>query len=90
MTTPKWTTYRRETGLIEHTCEHGVGHPNHGSALWLAEAEADLGETEEQISETAHAWLTHGCDGCCGHEDFPGTYYHALRYMHALLRKYSK
>ena len=34
----EWRTSRRETGLVEHVCEHGTGHPNHGSALWIAEA----------------------------------------------------
>lgn len=23
----EWRRLRRETGLIEHLCEHGVGHP---------------------------------------------------------------
>jgi hypothetical protein len=38
--------------LIERRCEHGVGHDDPDSALWLTEAEG--GYVDE-----------HGCDGCC-------------------------
>lgn len=31
----KWYTIRRETGLVEHVCEHGVGHPNSGSIQYV-------------------------------------------------------
>jgi hypothetical protein len=30
-----WKTIRRETGLIEHICEHGCGHPNAGSVQYM-------------------------------------------------------
>lgn len=33
----KWTTITRETGLIEHVCVHGVGHPDPESAKELGE-----------------------------------------------------
>lgn len=55
MKRPYKITERRETGLIENVCEHGVGHPSYGSAhfqsLWR--------------DEDIDPWLIHGCDGCC-------------------------
>ncbi len=45
----------RETGLIERTCRHGVGHPDPDSAAWMA----------RQLGHDVVTWLTHGCDGCC-------------------------
>lgn len=45
-------TIRRETGLIEHICKHGVGHPATGSVHWM-----ELnGQTRFDV---------HGCDRCC-------------------------
>ena len=65
---------RRETGLLEHICPHGVGHPNPGSILWMA---------EETGSDT---WGIHGCDGCCSHESFP-TFEDSLVVAHAIIRR---
>lgn len=48
-------TIRRSSGLVEHVCEHGVGHPAIGSAKWLSLVHG--GKT------SPHA--IHGCDGCC-------------------------
>lgn len=45
-------TIRRESGLIEHICEHGVGHPALGSVQFL----------ELQGMEMMGV---HGCCGCC-------------------------
>ena len=57
MSDTPWTrTIRRETGLIEHICKHGVGHPAFGSVDWMK-------RTTDQES-----WSVHGCDGCC-HDD---------------------
>lgn len=54
---PPWVrTIRRETGLVEHKCSHGVGHPAEASADW-----------QDQIRGHAPGtWMSHGCDGCCG------------------------
>ena len=41
-------------------CEHGVGHPDHDSVVRMNEASGEAG------------WGVHGCDGCCGRDDFPG------------------
>lgn len=62
--TPWKQTIRRETGLIEHVCEHGVGHPAWGSADWMA---LTYPNDEEAVSreELQHSWMIHGCDGCC-------------------------
>ena len=49
----------RESGLLEWTCEHGVGHPLHKSVTWL-EAHGPEG--------AKRTWGIHGCDGCCAHE----------------------
>ncbi len=96
-------TSRRETGLIEHHClTHGTGHPNPGSALWLAEvhraraveraAQAiERGETGDEVTistleEWEAAWLSHGCCGCCRTPTFPG-YREALLHAHGLIRE---
>lgn len=84
-----WEKIRRETGLIEHVCEHGVGHPNGGSALWMAEVSHPEG-TNEEIMKGMVAWDVHGCDGCCSRDDFPGTLYLALRYAHGLIKELQK
>lgn len=63
-------------GLVEYRCEHGVGHPAYGSALWIAEAHGWDVDTE----------LIHGCCGCCSREDFPGTPERSLVRAHELLR----
>ena len=55
----KWTINIRNGGLLEHVCCHGVGHPDPAFVKKLDE----LGNK---------GWSTHGCDGCCGHDDFPG------------------
>lgn len=45
-------TERRETGLIEHVCKCGVGHPAAGSITWL------------KLHAVEGAGV-HGCCGCC-------------------------
>lgn len=45
-------TIRRETGLVEHLCKHGVGHPALGSVQWM-----ELNGLK--------GYGVHGCDGCC-------------------------
>ncbi len=90
----KWQTIRRETGLVEHVCEHGVGHPNHGSALWQAEGwakrdqenESDQRPFDELVEDHEYCERIHGCDGCCGRSDFPGTYRDSLRHAHKMLQ----
>ena len=59
--TPWVSTVRRYTGLIEHICDHGVGHPAVASADYLAI------ETQESRDDLyGNSWMVHGCDGCCG------------------------
>jgi hypothetical protein len=50
----EWPTlWRADTGIMERTCPHGIGHPDPDD---LAYHETLLG----------HYWLAvHGCDGCC-------------------------
>lgn len=57
-----WRVIRRETRLIEHGCEHGIGHPDFYSAFRL----------DNLYGHKSGTWSVHGCDGCCGREDFPG------------------
>lgn len=45
----------RETGLIEHVCKHGVGHPDPRSSAWH----------DEKRNHKSGTWSVHGCDGCC-------------------------
>jgi hypothetical protein len=54
ITSPTWAVdqIRRETGLIEDICEHGVGHPN---AHWL----------KVHDPKGKKLFSIHGCDGCC-------------------------
>lgn len=47
-----WPKVVRETGLIERTCEHGVGHPDPDSVAYYLTIGKDFS--------------IHGCDGCCG------------------------
>lgn len=71
----KWKTLRRETGLIEHVCEHGTGHPNAGSIEFMTYAYR-MDKDDLKIPSTPAAkstWGIHGCDGCCSRKDFPGT-----------------
>lgn len=44
--------WRIDRGILERACPHGVGHPDHDSAAYLA----SIGQGFENI---------HGCDGCC-------------------------
>ena len=53
---------RREGGLIEHICRHGIGHPNFYSATRL----------DQHFDHTPGTWMTHGCDGCCDDPQWPG------------------
>ena len=50
--TPWANTIRRESGLVEHICEHGCGHPAVASVHWM------------EIQGHTHMSV-HGCDGCC-------------------------
>lgn len=80
----KWATYRRETGLIEHICEHGVGHPNAGSIQYMEygtryyndiRLEDDVVDFDPSIPSEPYrgsSWGIHGCDGCCREGTFPG------------------
>ena len=72
--------HRRETGLLEFTCPHGVGHPNLGSAVWVAEA------YDHPTDEENNPWLIHGCDGCCGHPSYP-TLIDSLVWSHGAIRE---
>lgn len=58
----KWKKIKRQSGLIEWICEHGIGHPDIESAQRIA----------EKYNHDLETWLIHGCDGCCSRTDFPG------------------
>jgi hypothetical protein len=62
MSTSWVKTIRRETGLIEHVCEHGIGHPAWASTDWMAHRFMEEGVSHE---DCAASWGIHGCDGCC-------------------------
>ena len=51
-----WPKVLRESGLIERTCPHGVGHPDPDSMAWLDRIGGE---------ENRGWWGIHGCDGCC-------------------------
>lgn len=53
---------RRETGLMEFVCKHGVGHPARDSIRFFE---------NNGVSSLG----VHGCDGCCQREDFPDIKY---------------
>lgn len=48
-----WPRNIRSSGLVERSCDHGVGHPDPDSVTWLN------GFTRRS------GWGIHGCDGCC-------------------------
>ena len=50
-------TIRRASGLVEHICEHGVGHPAIGSVMWM---------NQVGVAGSRGTYGIHGCDGCCG------------------------
>jgi len=52
-------TQRRDTGLLEVRCRHGVGHPVPESAEAM----------DRRLGHAPGTWSTHGCDGCCEKED---------------------
>ncbi len=70
----QWRVTRRETGLVEHVCEHGVGHPNYYSAVRLYRESDDYQEDLKNAHPDGDqsAFHFHGCDHCCQREDFPG------------------
>ena len=67
----EWSVSRRETGLIEHICKHGIGHPNVGS---MARLDYLYGPG------SAGTWGVHGCDGCCSEPDYPGNIENTLKF----------
>jgi len=84
-----WKTIRRETGLIEHICPHGIGHPNAGSIQymhWYFKDYYDFAPGtplyEMPLSPYADGshWGIHGCDGCCSGKDFPGIAANAIKF----------
>lgn len=83
-----WKTIRRETGLIEHICEHGVGHPNAGSVQYMEYVDQCRREWEIDDSYvpipsepyTKSHWWVHGCDGCCSLKEFPGSAAGAIKH----------
>lgn len=89
MTYDEWEnrTHRRydRQGLVEHFCEHGVGHPNPGSALWIAQQQRGSEPlSRDDIASRFDAEMVHGCDGCCGDEGFP-TFRDSLMRSHEII-----
>jgi len=54
---PWVSTIRRASGLVEHICKCGVGHPAYGSVHWM----------ELHGRKTMGV---HGCCGCCQDKDW--------------------
>ena len=82
MTTWSGPTRRSDRfGLVEYHCEHGIGHPALGSALWVAEAINADGGASSWESESIH-----GCDGCCHDDNFPGGWLQSMQHAHAIIR----
>ena len=48
-----WPKVIRESGLVERTCPHGIGHPDPDSLRYMVARTGDDG------------WGVHGCDGDC-------------------------
>lgn len=46
------THWRRDRGIMERICPHGIGHPDPDDLAYLE----SVGRTGEGV---------HGCDGCC-------------------------
>ena len=77
-------TIRRESGLVEFVCEHGVGHPVWGSADFLASYDSPSAELR---SRKRDSWMTHGCDGCCG-DHFEELLYQSVEVGNDLLHEW--
>lgn len=45
--------WRDDKDILERVCTHGIGHPDHDSAIYL-----------QSVGDGVHN--LHGCDGCCG------------------------
>jgi len=45
-------SWHMDRNILERLCTHGVGHPDHDSAIYLA----SIGQDYENV---------HDCDGCC-------------------------
>jgi hypothetical protein len=71
----KWSKTQRASGIVEFCCEHGCGHPTFESARAVAlKYEGAAKEITDPIKfrQCVESWMTHGCDGCCRRDDFPG------------------
>ena len=61
----------RDSGIVEHVCKHGVGHPVPASAKETAlkyrawEREDTFYGRMPKKKDCIRAWNVHGCDGCC-------------------------
>lgn len=47
--------WRKDRGMMERICEHGVGHPD-PDEYWM---------TNDDYAEQREWLAVHGCDGCC-------------------------
>lgn len=70
METPWVYTERRETGLIEHICEHNVGHPAYGSADYQHKVRDPFDDDPNVDYDITNTWFIHGCDGCCDSDEW--------------------
>lgn len=70
-----WSMRRRETGLLEAFCSHGIGHPIPESVRHM-DARGPLG--------SCGAWGVHGCDGCCSGDEH--SRYETLRELRLLAK----
>lgn len=48
--------WRSDRGLMERTCDHGIGHPDPDSAYFMRHVMT----SQQYVTE-----MVHGCDGCC-------------------------
>ena len=56
-----WQITHRESGIVEYTCPHGVGHP-------VARAVSVRLKEYEPLRPSEGV---HGCDGCCSQIERP-------------------
>lgn len=82
---------RRSDNVVEHICEHGVGHPDVGSALWQAEGAVLDTTSRPPEGHVLKLWaqlLLHDCCAgmCCGQPGFPGSWTRALLRAHQVMR----
>jgi hypothetical protein len=76
-------TIRRESGLVEHVCKHGLGHPAYASADYMNNSLPE--------DDSNNPYLVHGCCGCCHSAEWKlADMQQGIKIANSLLKQYQK